>query len=195
MFANIPVRHNAHAHTYRVIKVAKEFSGRVNFAVSDKVSFRGELDALGLDASADVVVGMYDSKGKYAMTEKFRWVLAHFLSERRFTLGVYNHCGIHSVDSFKAFVQKYLDGDVELYVKSEDVPEDNDGPVKVRRCNDSMLFCLVNVSGSARRRACTRLIRVCYSTLYFRLTHIPKWRTPIMLPKNLTSQLKLYLAA
>ena len=57
---------------YRVIKVAKEFLGMINFAVSDKESFRGELDALGLDASADVVVGIYDSKGKYAMTEKFR---------------------------------------------------------------------------------------------------------------------------
>ena len=39
---------------------------------------------------------------------------------------------VHSVDSLKAFVQKYLDGDVELYIKSEDIPEDNDGPVKVR---------------------------------------------------------------
>jgi hypothetical protein len=51
--------------------VAKDFVGSVNFAVSDKDDFTGELQALGLDNSADIVVGLYDSTGKYAMTEKF----------------------------------------------------------------------------------------------------------------------------
>lgn len=55
----------------RVIKAAKEFIGKVNFAVSDKDDYVGELQALGLDSGAEVVVGLYDSKGKYAMTEKF----------------------------------------------------------------------------------------------------------------------------
>jgi len=36
------------------------------------------------------------------------------------------------VDSLRTFVQQYLDGELELYIKSEPVPEDNDGPVKVR---------------------------------------------------------------
>ena len=35
------------------------------------------------------------------------------------------------MDSLKAFVQKYLDGELEVYVKSEPVPKDNSGPVKV----------------------------------------------------------------
>ena len=38
---------------------------------------------------------------------------------------------LFSVDTLRAFVQKYLDGEVEPYIKSEPVPEDNDGPVKV----------------------------------------------------------------
>ncbi len=37
-----------------------------------------------------------------------------------------------SVDNLKAFVQQYMDGDLEVYVKSDPIPEDNDGPVKVR---------------------------------------------------------------
>lgn len=55
----------------RAIKVAKEFTGKVNFAVSDKDDYAGELQALGLEGGAEVVVGLYDSKGKYAMTDKF----------------------------------------------------------------------------------------------------------------------------
>ena len=31
----------------------------------------------------------------------------------------------------KTFAQQYLDGELELYIKSEPVPEDNSGPVKV----------------------------------------------------------------
>lgn len=51
--------------------MAKEFVGQVNFAVSDKSDYGGELDALGLDTSEEVVVGLYDNQGKYAMTDKF----------------------------------------------------------------------------------------------------------------------------
>lgn len=36
-----------------------------------------------------------------------------------------------SVDSFKQFITDYLDGKIQAFVKSEDVPSDNDGPVKV----------------------------------------------------------------
>ena len=56
----------------RVIKVAKEFVGRVSFAVSSKSEMSRETDALGLDSDAQVTVGLYDSNGKYAMTEDFR---------------------------------------------------------------------------------------------------------------------------
>lgn len=36
-----------------------------------------------------------------------------------------------SVDTFKAFLDEYFAGKVKPYIKSEPVPETNDGPVKV----------------------------------------------------------------
>ncbi|KAJ7384503.1 Protein disulfide-isomerase A3 [Desmophyllum pertusum] len=36
-----------------------------------------------------------------------------------------------SVDNFKAFLNEYFDGELKPYIKSEPVPENNDGPVKV----------------------------------------------------------------
>ena len=56
-----------------MIKVAKEFVGRVSFAVSSKAEMSREMEALGLDSDADVQVGLYDSLGKYAMTDDFRY--------------------------------------------------------------------------------------------------------------------------
>ncbi len=70
----------------------------------------GELEALGISGGkGQPSAGIYDMNGKYVMdaTSKF------------------------SVDTLKAFVQSYLDGDLETYMKSEPVPESNDGPVKV----------------------------------------------------------------
>lgn len=82
------------------------------FAISDGESFGHELDALGLDDREKPVAGIYDSKGKYAMEEDF------------------------SVDNLKEFVQQYYDGALEVHVKSEPIPEDNDGPVKVSAQNE-----------------------------------------------------------
>ena len=77
--------------------------------MSDRSDFGHELQALGFEHTVkDVVVGLYDAKGqKYAMEQDF------------------------SVDNLKAFAQEYLDGGLEPYLKSEPVPKDNDGPVKV----------------------------------------------------------------
>lgn len=36
-----------------------------------------------------------------------------------------------SVDNLRKFVQQFVDGELEPYIKSEPVPEDNDGPVTV----------------------------------------------------------------
>ena len=77
------------------------------FAIASGADFGHELGALGLDGMEQPVAGIYDSKGKYALQEDF------------------------SVDNLKQFVQQYYDGALEVYVKSEPVPEDNDGPVKV----------------------------------------------------------------
>ena len=69
-----------------------------------------ELQALGIgDNKGQPSAGIYDSKGKYVMS-----------TESKF-----------SVDALKDFVQSYLDGELEPYMKSEPVPEPNDGPVKV----------------------------------------------------------------
>lgn len=90
----------------RVIKVAKEFDG-VTFSVSNKADFSQELSALGLDSGAAVVAGVYDKLGKYSMETDF------------------------SVENLRGFVQDYLDEKLELYIKSEPLPKDNDGPVTV----------------------------------------------------------------
>ena len=55
----------------------------------------------------------------------------------------------HSVDNLKAFVQQYLDGELEIYVKSEPIPEDNSGPVKV---------CMIFLSGVSCTK-CTSLLQ------------------------------------
>ena len=92
----------------RVIKVAKEFIDKgVSFAISDRSDFSSEVEALGAQ-SKDPTAGIYDSKGKYAMEKDF------------------------SVDALREFVQEYLDDRLEPYIKSEPVPADNEGPVKVR---------------------------------------------------------------
>jgi len=38
---------------------------------------------------------------------------------------------ISSVDNFKAFLTQYFNAELTPYIKSEAVPEENDGPVKV----------------------------------------------------------------
>ena len=38
---------------------------------------------------------------------------------------------VFSVEAFEKFVKDFLDGKLKPYLKSEPVPEDNDGPVKV----------------------------------------------------------------
>lgn len=38
---------------------------------------------------------------------------------------------ISSVDNFKSFLNQYFNAELTPYIKSEAVPEENDGPVKV----------------------------------------------------------------
>jgi len=90
----------------RVLKVAQNYKDLV-FAVSNAQSFAGELEEFGLevpkDRDAAPVVGAKDSAGKkYAFKEKF------------------------SVETFEQFVKDFKDGKLEAFVKSEEVPIDND---------------------------------------------------------------------
>ena len=107
---------------FRVIKVAKQFTGdSVHFAVSDCDDMKQELEALGL-SDKEPTAGTYDIKGKYSISKDF------------------------SVDSLKDFVQDYLDEKLELHIKSEPVPTDNTGPVKVRMSLPTHLINVINPS-------------------------------------------------
>lgn len=95
----------------RVLKVAKSFLPKVSFAVSNADAFAGELEEYGLTApsgkEATPVVAARDKSGKkYVMNEKF------------------------SVEAFQSFVENFVEGRLEAHVKSEELPEDNSGPVK-----------------------------------------------------------------
>lgn len=93
----------------RVLKVAKEFVGQINFAISSKDDFQHELNEYGYDFVGDKpVILARDAKNlKYALKEEF------------------------SVESLNDFVEKLLANELEPFIKSEPVPESNDAPVKV----------------------------------------------------------------
>ena len=93
----------------RVLKVAKEFPA-VQFAISNSDVFAGEVDEFGLKPGtgkeATPVVGARDKDGKkYVLNEKF------------------------SVEALQDFVENFAAGKLEAHVKSEEIPEDNSGPV------------------------------------------------------------------
>lgn len=92
----------------RVLKVATEFQGKINFAISAKDDFQHELNEFGYDFAGDKpVILARDAKSlKYKLTEEF------------------------SVDSLRNFVTQLLDGELEPYIKSEAVPEQTT-PVKI----------------------------------------------------------------
>ncbi|XP_060078423.1 protein disulfide-isomerase A3-like [Ylistrum balloti] len=96
----------------RVMKVGKKLqdAGKdVFFAVSNADEFSQELEEFGMKGDGKTVqVNARDSREKkFVMTEEF------------------------SMDTFEKFVNDFLDDKLEAYMKSEAVPADNSGPVKV----------------------------------------------------------------
>ncbi|XP_037945854.1 protein disulfide-isomerase A3-like [Teleopsis dalmanni] len=93
----------------RILKVAKEYIGKLGFAVSSKDDFQHELNEYGYDFVGDkpVILARDIKNMKYALKEEF------------------------SVENLKDFADKLLNGELEPYVKSEPIPENNDTPVKV----------------------------------------------------------------
>jgi len=95
----------------RVIKVARDYTDKMNFAIASKEDFGRELSDYGESVKADTddvnVVCKNSGGEKFVMTEKF------------------------SIDTFKKFMEDYFAGNIEAYIKSEPIPEDNSGPVKV----------------------------------------------------------------
>lgn len=99
----------------RVMKVAKTFldeGKKLNFAVASKNSFSHDVSELGLDGSTGElpIVGIRTAKGdKYVMQEEFS----------------------RDGKALERFLRDYFDGNLKKYLKSEPIPENNDGPVKV----------------------------------------------------------------
>jgi protein disulfide isomerase family A protein 3 len=95
----------------RVLKVAQDYKDKLTFAVSNKNDFSHELDEHGLaekkSSEKPVVAGMGKDGEKYPMTEEF------------------------SLENLKKFADDVLSGKLEAYMKSEAIPDNNDGPVTV----------------------------------------------------------------
>lgn len=93
----------------RVARVAKKFPDQVTFAVAAKSDYQNKITDWGWKADDDGVhaVAFDASKMTYKMTEKF------------------------SVDNLAEFTTDFVAGKLKPYVKSEPVPENNDGPVKI----------------------------------------------------------------
>ncbi|XP_013793250.2 protein disulfide-isomerase A3-like, partial [Limulus polyphemus] len=93
----------------RIMKVAEKFKNKLNFAVSSKNEFAGEMSEFDLTAKDDKpVFGARDEKGqKFRMEDEY------------------------SPENLEKFLQNLIDGNLKPHTKSEPIPESNDGPVKV----------------------------------------------------------------
>jgi protein disulfide-isomerase A3 len=93
----------------RILKVAKEWEGKINFAVSAKDDFQHELNEYGYDYVGDkpLILARDEKNQKFIMKDEF------------------------SVENLQSFVHDLEEGALEPYVKSEPIPEKNDGPVVV----------------------------------------------------------------
>ncbi|KAF7287794.1 hypothetical protein GWI33_003425 [Rhynchophorus ferrugineus] len=94
----------------RVLKVAKEFEGTVNFAISPNTEFTHELNEFGIE---------------FAQTDKPK-VAARDANEKKYVLKEE-----FTPENLLNFVNDVLAGKLEAYIKSEPVPESQDGSVTV----------------------------------------------------------------
>lgn len=93
----------------RVLKVAKEWAGKISFAISSKDDFQHELNEFGYDYVGDkpLILARDARNQKFIMKDEF------------------------SIENLQAFVNDLEEGSLEAYVKSQPIPESNDGPVTV----------------------------------------------------------------
>lgn len=93
----------------RVLKVASEHTGDFTFAISSKDDFQHELNEYGLDYVGDkpVILARDAKNQKFLLRDEF------------------------SVEALQVFLDDLESGRLEPYVKSEPIPESNDGPVTV----------------------------------------------------------------
>jgi len=92
----------------RLRKVAKDYVGKAKFVLEDKSS--QAFNELGFDSAAEYGIAAFDAAGN-----KFK--------------GVFD--GKFSVANLQKFAEEFVGGKIEKYIKSEPIPEDNEGPVKV----------------------------------------------------------------
>ncbi|XP_046434463.1 protein disulfide-isomerase A3 [Neodiprion pinetum] len=93
----------------RILKVAKDFPS-LNFAISSKDDFQHELNDYGISftkGDKPTVLARDAKNQKFVMTDEF------------------------SVENFEAFLKDFEGGVLEPYLKSEPIPEDNSGNVKI----------------------------------------------------------------
>nr|XP_034172129.1 protein disulfide-isomerase A3 [Osmia lignaria] len=93
----------------RIIKVAKDFPS-LNFAISSKDDFQHELNDFGIDfvkGDKPIILARNAKNQKFVMKDEF------------------------SVDAFETFLKDLEAEALESYLKSEPIPEDNSGHVKV----------------------------------------------------------------
>ncbi|KAL1493457.1 hypothetical protein ABEB36_011505 [Hypothenemus hampei] len=94
----------------RVLKVAKEFEGKITFAVAATSEFTHELNEFGIE---------------FAHTDKPR-VAARDADDKKYVLREE-----FSVDNLQNFASELLEGSLEPYIKSEPIPEAQEGSVIV----------------------------------------------------------------
>lgn len=112
-YYNVDYVKNAKGTNYwrnRILKVAKAFKGKANFAISAKDEFQPEINEFGLEFF----------KGDKPV------VVARGAKNRKFVLK-----GEFSIEALETFVNDVLDGKLEPYLKSEPIPETQEGYVKV----------------------------------------------------------------
>lgn len=111
-YYNVDYKKNPKGSNYwrnRILKVAKNFP-KLNFAISAKDDFQHELNEFGVefsDGKKPIALARNEKNQKFVMQDEF------------------------TVETFEKFLTD-LEGDkLEVYMKSEAIPEDNSGNVKV----------------------------------------------------------------
>ncbi|KAL5968144.1 putative protein disulfide-isomerase ER-60 [Taenia solium] len=111
---------NVRYHRNRLISVAKDVDSELQFALSDASTFADELYEMGFTAKDEgtMVIIMGENGKNYLMSDKFGY--AESFGSLTFH---------YSVSELKKFVSDFAAGSLEPYVKSEPIPEKQEGSV------------------------------------------------------------------
>lgn len=93
----------------RILKVAKEWVGKINFAIAARDEFQHEVNEYGYDYTGEkpLILARDARNQKFIMKDEF------------------------SVENLQKFVSDLDEGSLEAFVKSEPIPESNDAGTKV----------------------------------------------------------------